>query len=105
MNTNKKVLFVMVITLALMISGCEGYRCAGGVIQDAQTKEPMDSVLCKVISGTEMQYTDSTGAYSVCNKFTSCVPDCADIVVQYTRKGYKTKTLTNPTEKVIYLER
>lgn len=96
-------LFLIGAGLLFLHASCEGYRCAEGVIKDSQTKKLLDSVTVKVISGNEVQSTDSTGTYSVCNKFTSCVPDCPDIIVQFSRKGYTTLTLTNPTEKVIYL--
>ena len=94
-----------IISGFVLIAGCEGYTCATGVIYDNATKEPLDSVLCKVLTGSYEQYSDSIGQYDVCNDFGGCFPKCPDIEVKYTKIGYKTKTLTNPKSDKIYLEK
>ena len=98
--------FIVIFGFIFFISSCEGMRCAEGTIYDADTKELIDSVLCTVKSGNEVQYSDSLGKYSVCNPFGGCVPDCRDITVEFTKTGYKTKTLTNPKfNSDVYLEK
>ena len=89
--------------LVTLFASCEGYRCAEGIIYDSQTIEPIDSVFCKVITGDETQYSDSLGFYDLCNPFGGCVPDCPDIVVEFSKTGYTTKKVTNPGD--IYLDK
>jgi len=103
----KKITFFNFILLfsCVFSIGCEGYNCAEGVVIDALSKEPLDSVFCNVITGSEEIYTDSSGIYDVCNNFGGCVPDCADIVVEFSKVGYKTIQLENPGTDSIYLER
>ena len=92
-----------------LLSSCEGYRCAEGTIYEFGTKEPIDSVKCTVKSSdcnNSIAYSDSLGKYSVCNCFGGCVPDCADIIVEFSKKGYTAKTLTNPKyNSDIYLDK
>lgn len=95
----------LIISGFVLITGCEGYTCATGVIYDSDTKAPLDSVLCKVLTGSDAQYSDSIGQYEVCNNFGGCVPKCPEIVVEYSKIGYLTKTLTNPNKEKIYLEK
>lgn len=85
------------------LTSCEGYSCGKGIIYDRQTNEPLDSVLCKVLTGSEIQYSDSLGHYEVCNPFGGCVPDCPDIVVEFSKNGYKPKKATNPRD--VFLEK
>lgn len=95
---------VIILSLATL-NGCEGMRCADGSIFDNDTGEPIDSVFCKVLTGTEEVYSDNTGYYSLCNDFGGCVPDCKDIIIEYSKPGYITKELTNPNRDDVYLER
>jgi hypothetical protein len=93
------------IGLLIINSGCEGNTCANGIICDLVTKEPLDSVACSVKNGSTIKYSDKYGEYEVCNKFGGCVPKCKEIVVEFTKKGFKTKKLTNPNSDTIYLEK
>lgn len=90
-------------SLATLLTSCEGYSCGEGVIYDKITEQPIDSVLCKVLTGSETQHSDSLGRYEVCNPFGGCVPDCPDIVVEFSKPGYRTTKVKNP--KDIYLDR
>jgi hypothetical protein len=58
-NTILKVIGLFVMSIFIM--SCEGYRCGDGKVYDADTLEPLDSVFCEVLTGSETQYTDSTG--------------------------------------------
>ena len=71
---------------------------------DLHTEQPIDSVLCQIDS-VRFAYTDSLGQYEVCGRFGGCVPDCQDILVIYSKKGYKTLSLLNPEASVIRLEK
>lgn len=97
------LLFLFLIKLIIINSSCEGSTCSNGVIYDLATKEPIDSVKCTVITGSEEKYSDNSGRYNVCNDFGGCTPKCSDIIVEYSKNGYKTKKITNPSTKKIYL--
>jgi len=101
----KFIYFTLLISYYILFIGCEGYSCAEGVILDVTDKKLLDSVLCKVITGSEQLYTDSSGTYAVCNNFGGCIPDCLDIVVEFSKTGYKTIRLENPEKDSIYLEK
>jgi hypothetical protein len=102
----RSVSFLILITILFLFSyGCEGYRCAGGVISDSMTHKPLDSVLCKVVTGSNKVYSDSTGKYEVCNNFGGCVPKCPDIEVEFSKTGYLTKIIKNPNKDNIYLDK
>lgn len=81
-----------------LCQGCEGYRCADGIVLDKSTNQPLDSILVEVIIASELIYTDATGAFDVCNQFGGCMPACKDIEVQFSKNGYKTVTLINPKQ-------
>lgn len=101
----KRVFGIFIIFGLLFITSCEGYRCGDGTVLDSVTKEPIDSVLCKVLTGSEEQFTDSVGAFSVCNDFGGCVPDCGDIEIEFSKTGYKTEKITNPNGTEILMEK
>jgi len=97
---------IVILGLILFLGSCEGYRCADGTIYDSVTKEPIDSVKCTVISADRhVEYSDSLGKYSVCNPFGGCVPDCPDIIVEFSKAGYQTRTITNPNKSDILLDK
>lgn len=89
-----------------MLAGCEGYRCGEGIVKDASTKLPLDSVLCTVITGSEYMFTDSTGEFELCNGMSGCLFGCKDITVEFSKPGYMTITKTNEDcNGIIYLEK
>jgi hypothetical protein len=85
-----------------LLSSCEGYSCGEGIIYDNQTKKPLDSVSCKV-TGLDIEYSDNLGKYKICTHLAKCVPHCPDITVEFSKKGYKNKIVTNP--KDVYLDK
>ncbi|MCC8145527.1 MAG: hypothetical protein LIO93_03615 [Bacteroidales bacterium] len=98
-----KIWVFLIITMLFI--NCNGYRCANGVIYDSTTKLPLDSVHCIVLTGNEEQFSDSLGRYSLCNSYSGCIPDCPDIEIEYSKKGYKTKRAINPGKENIYLDK
>lgn len=100
------ILLSTAICTLINLSGCEGMACAEGTIYDKSTEEPLDSVQCKVLTAeNQIGISDSIGHYDVCNDFGGCVPDCPDIVVEFSKQGYKTTKIKNPRyEQPIYLE-
>ena len=85
----------------LMLPGCEGYRCAKGVVRDKLTGNPLDSVLVNAISGDTKTYTDANGKFGICNPLGGCMTHCKDIMVEFSKAGYKTTTLQNPADSVV----
>jgi hypothetical protein len=87
------------------LAGCEGFTCAEGTVKDKATNLPLDSVYCEVTSSeTTNVYTNSAGNYNVCNRMGGCLFGCKDIVVKFSKSGYKSVIETNPDKgAVIYL--
>ena len=95
----------VVMTIFLFIS-CEGVVEYTGVIYDAETKEPLDSVQCVVVafkSRNHYTYSDSIGNYHVSTPLVGCVPNCGEYDVEFSKDGYKTQIVKAPTN--IYLEK
>ena len=95
---------VVLLAILVGLSSCEGYRCARGMVLDADTKLPIDSVNCIVISGTKSQLTKADGKFSVCNNMGGCMP-CKPIEIKFSKQGYKDLVVVNPTDTVFYLAR
>jgi len=105
MKKNYKIpTFLLILTLG--IYSCEGMRCAEGVVKDKATGLPLDSVYVKVASNDRYEkYTDSTGAFDACNPFGGCVPKCRDIMIEFSKPGYKNVILENPDSGDVFLEK
>lgn len=105
MKQIKHKVFTLLIFLLLITNlGCEGYRCGTGKIVDSKSDLPLDSVLCK-IDNELFVYSDSIGHYELCGRFSGCVPDCPDIQIEFSKKGYKTQIIKNPNKDIIRLEK
>lgn len=83
-------ILIVAITLILLFTSCEGYKCAEGIIVDKDTGIPLDSVLVNVKTGKKQMYTDSSGKFEVCNQMGGCVFGCRDITVEFSKPGFKT---------------
>jgi hypothetical protein len=90
-----KTIFYFLI--AIFTTSClgRGYRMSEGIVVDHQTGKPMAGVLCRVLSGSMTQLTDSTGKFYVHNDRGYCSDrhPCKDIVVEFSKTGYQTKVL------------
>ena len=106
---NKKKFYlgvVTVVTTIFLLISCEGYVDYAGVIYDAQTKEPLDSVKCVLVAFKRdnlITYSDSTGNYYVSTPLVGCVPNCGEYDVEFSKCGYKTQILKAPTN--VHLEK
>jgi hypothetical protein len=102
-NRNLKILGY-IIFISLTFVSCEGYTCNHGVVVDSNTLKPIDSVYC-VSNGGNKVYTDSLGRYEeICSPFAGCMPKCSELVVEFSKEGYKTQNEANKFD-TIYLER
>lgn len=105
MKTVQYTLLIVCLSLPIL-SGCEGYRCGNGIIKDALTGQAIDSVLVNAISAKKTMYSDSSGRFRICNHLGGCITKCKDIMIEFSKDGYKTITLQNPDDSVeVLLER
>jgi hypothetical protein len=98
--------FVMFFGFILLLISCEGFVEYTGVIFDAQTKEPLDSVKCVMVAFKQdniISYSDSAGIYHISTPLIGCVPNCGEYDVEFSRQGYKTQIVTAPAD--IYMEK
>ena len=92
--------------ILIILTACEGSSSAKGVVKDKETNLPLDSVTCTVTSGEMQVVTDSTGKYDVHNNMGGCVGGCKDIVVEFSRNGYKTVVkVEDEARGIVYLEK
>ena len=97
---------IFLISLTILLYSCEGYSAANGIVMDKATNLPLDSVLCNVTTGNMQVYTDSTGKYDVHNRMGGCVGGCKDIVVEFSKRNYKTVIkIQNDASGIIYMEK
>lgn len=102
----KTIKLISIALIIFLFIGCEGYVAYTGTIYDAQTKEPIDSVQCIIVSFKDRDYrtySDSVGNYYVSTPLVGCVPNCGEYDVEFSKYGYKTQILKAPTN--IYLEK
>lgn len=107
MRINMRKIYCTLVLLSLSLSiGCEGSTCADGIVYDAETNMPLDSVLYKRLGHRPIEeYTDSTGTYDMCGIFGGCAPDCPDVSIEFSKPGYVSQSYRNPGTKNIYLEK
>src|SRR5689334_3471425 len=98
------LLFAAVL-FTMLLTACEGFRCAKGIVLDKDTHRLLDSTYIEVLTADRIVYTDTSGAFDVCNRMGGCVPHCKDILVRFSKKGYKTMERENPEDSVFYMER
>lgn len=97
---------LLCLLIIVTVASCEGYRTADGIVKDAVSNMPLDSVLVKVETGTQEMLTDSTGTFDVHNRLGGCMFGCKDITVSFSKEGFVKKTVTNPeVDAVVFLER
>jgi hypothetical protein len=86
-----------IIFICFLSFACEGDRIGKGIIYDAQTHQPLDSVAYKEVGDDMVFYTDSTGRYLITGPFGSCqFGGCPDFTAEFAKTGYETKSVGNP---------
>lgn len=105
--------YLIFCVLASLFAACEGYTEGNGIVVDADTLEPLDSVFVgswvdkidKSHFKSEM-FTDSTGTWWTSTGLVGCgLSKCADLVVRFTRQGYDTLRLENPMDSIVFLKK
>ena len=102
----RKISYGLIVLTIFLFMSCEGFVEYTGTIYDAQTKEPIDNVLCVMVRFEERDmytYSDSVGIYNISTPMVGCVPNCRDYDVKFSKQGYKTQIITAPS--TVYLEK
>ena len=92
---------LLALSLAVILTSCEAIIYGEGKIYDAQTLEPLDSVLCN--NGRNETFSDSTGFYDLHFGWITCTFGCKDIEFTYSKPGYQTQKIDNPAKQDIFL--
>ena len=95
----------LLLLLIIFLTSCEGMNIANGTVNAVSSNKALDSVLCKVLETGSQQFTDSNGKYYLEGPFGYCFNKCKDMTVEFSKIGYKTKTVSNPRNGIIYLEK
>jgi hypothetical protein len=66
---------------------------------------PLNQILIEANNYHENEqiYTDSVGRFVVDGAFGGCMPDCPDIIIKLSKKGYQSMEIKNSTDTVFYL--
>lgn len=86
--------------LFFLLTSCEGEKGGDGIVYDKNTGLPLDSVSYKCIETGKLKYTDSLGNWEMYGPFGSCVSDCPDFNVEFSKSGYETQTIQNPDNNI-----
>ena len=105
--------YLLLLPLILLLTTCEGYTEANGIVVDDDTNQPLDSVLvgswAYKINDHNFEseiLTDSTGKWWATTGLVGCgCNKCADLVVQFSRQGYETLILENPQDSIVFLKK
>lgn len=103
--------FIFALIIATSLISCESYKHISVIVIDEVTGEPIDSVFVKVNAGKDGDYnknydegyTDISGKFET-NMMIGCSFGCYDIYMEYSKKGYETKTDLNLIEGSIFLK-
>ncbi len=92
---------LLALSLAAALTSCEDIIYGEGKIFDAQTLEPLDSVLCQ--NSRNEVFSDSSGFYDLSFGLVSCTFGCPDVEFTYSKNGYQTLVIDNPAKQDIFL--
>ena len=93
--------------IILLLTSCDCWNTAEGIIVDSTTGQPMDSVVVKSYinkvrerSFNMEMITDSTGYFY---GSTGNTGRCTDLIIEFSKEGYKTNYFSNPSIDTIEL--
>lgn len=96
-----KIQWIILIS-SLLTVGCESPGSVRGKVVDAETQLPLEGVKCVVTTGKQIEYTDSTGAFSISNRTGPCALwGKKEITVEFSMEGYTTQSTSNQAANVI----
>ena len=93
--------------LALFLSGCDCVQHGNGVVLDATTNLPIDSVKIKRISKRESEwvfYSEKNGRFEA-SYISGGFWGCPDLELEISKEGYRSQRVINPRNDTIYLSR
>ena len=103
--------FIFTLIIAVSLISCEGYKHISVTVIDEVTREPIDSVFVKINAGKNGDYNKNydEGYTNISGKFETdmmigCSFGCYDIYMEYSKKGYETRTDLNLIEGRILLK-
>ena len=92
--------------ILLLLASCDGAIHYEGTIYDAQTREPIDKVKCRLDTWGDYngccRHSDSVGHYLV-EDVVTMKEGRAEHEVEFSKPGYKTQIILEP--KDVYLEK
>jgi hypothetical protein len=107
MNRKIKLLLISVFSL-LALMGCDCWTNGEGIVIDFNTNLALDSVTVKSFvedldnEPRREMITDSSGQYFATTGNTGF---CRDLVVEFSKNGYKTLMIRNPNNDTIKLSK
>ena len=93
--------------LALSLSCCDCVLEGSGVILDAETNLPVDSVRIRRVSKLKTQmefYSGEDGGFSA-HYISGGLGRCPDLNLEISKEGYRNQRITNPQSDTIYLSK
>ena len=111
MNTH--VLSVLICYgISLIALGCDCVTVGNGIVVDADTGLPLDSVVVRSYieavnerSFQSRMVTDSTGEFNGDTGVTGGFFGCPDLVIELSKDGYVSATIRNPNKATVELEK
>jgi hypothetical protein len=99
-------LSLITMIMLFIITGCERNYPDNSIVFDAKSKMPLDSVEYTDVGNAEnnIYYTDSTGNYNTEN-IMICPSMCPELIVKFSKSGYKSQTIQDPSRRDVYLEK
>ncbi len=108
---NKKIKLYAVFLIIFFISSCDVYKSGDGVVFDADTQKPIDSVRIESFLVTDKEsvfveqlYTDSVGYFDSGTGNLSARGAKADYIIILSKDGYENLVVKNPKDSKIYLK-
>ncbi|AUC79943.1 hypothetical protein CW736_11470 [Nonlabens sp. MB-3u-79] len=96
MSKRKKINFIKLIFVSLILSGCEGFVGENGVVLDIETGERISNVKVKLETSNVNGITDSTNknGYFETSTLVGCVfGGCDEYQLVFEKDGYSTKKI------------
>lgn len=101
----QKVILGLILTLFL--SGCDCIQDGSGVVLDAATNLPIDSVKIRKMSKRESEwvfYSDKNGSFEA-SYISGGLWGCPDLKLEISKEGYHSQRVVNPRNDTIYLSK
>ncbi len=110
---NKRVVRTLIyVGIFLIASSCDCVTDGSGIVVDADTGLPLDSVIVKSYVNKvkdrffqSQMVTDSSGEFIGSTGLTGGFLGCPDLVIELSKDGYISTTIKNPNNASVRLEK